>query len=183
MRGAQLEDGIVESIVGAPVEFGFGGIEASVRYELARVRREGIAEAADGKASVFATEGSDDEAGLLTEGVDQIVPAVILPPAPAEKPADKEKERTGRGPDVAVTLAVRALFVLVFEAAREFLVDRRQGSGVSSEAIKLRGILAMNIFEDFGHGIAKCARRNATNHAGQNGVRAGFNPDIEIANV
>ena len=56
LGGAQLEDGIVESIVGAPVEFGFGGIEASLRYELARVRREGIAEAADGKASVFATE-------------------------------------------------------------------------------------------------------------------------------
>src|SRR4029077_9135275 len=84
---------------------------------------------------------------------------------------------------VAVTLVVRALFVLVFEAAREFLVDHREGSGVSSEAIEVYGILAMNTFEDFGHGVAKCAGRNATNHAGKNGVGSGFNPNIEIANI
>ncbi len=41
----------------------------------------------------------------------------------------------------------------------------------------------MNIFEDFRHGVAKGARRNATNHASQNGVRAAFDPNVEVADV
>ena len=132
LNGALLKDRVIESIIGTPVEFGFGRIQAGVFHKLVRVRRERIAKAANRNATMFATEGGDRLGPAAREECRPDCSSGGIATSASRKTADKQKQHASSGPDVAVTFAFRALFVLVFEAAGEFLVNRRERSGVAA---------------------------------------------------
>ena len=76
----------------------------------------------------------------------------------------------------------RVVLELRFEEVSQIFFDRAKRSGVALEMGERRTVVTLNIFERFLHGDAIGFRTVTTNDGGQNGARALFDPDFELAN-